>query len=44
MADTFSTAQNDVPLELASSLDRARFAERFRAHARVHIPEVLRAD
>ena len=32
---------NDVPLELSPSLDRANLAERFRAHRRVHIPEVL---
>ena len=32
---------NDVPLELSPSLDRAKLAERFRTHRRVHIPEVL---
>jgi len=32
---------NDVPLELAPSLDRAQLAERFRAQRRVHIPNAL---
>ena len=32
---------NDVPLELSPSLDRAKIAERFRTHRRVHIPDVL---
>ena len=34
---------NDVPLELSTSLDRAKLAERFRTQRRVHIPEVLLA-
>ena len=32
---------NDVLPELAASLDRAKLAERFRTHRRIHIPEVL---
>lgn len=36
-----ATVANDVPLELSPSLDRAKLAERFRTHRRVHVPDVL---